>query len=182
MKRLLIIALLASGAWAADFSQMSTEQMMNMRGSVPIDDRPAFQQEMQKRMQSMSPHERQTYMQRNKGMGQGQGMMGQGKGMGQGMGMGQKRMMNQPQFTDYDLNNDGAISENEFQEARAKRMNQRTEEGKMLRNAGNAPSFADIDTNKDGTLSQEEFQSHQAQQMQNKGNRAGQGMGRGRNF
>lgn len=176
MKRLMIIALLASGAWAADFSQMTTEQMMNMRGSVPVDDRPAFQQEMQKRMQSMSPQERQKYMQRNKGMGQGM--------MGQGMGMGQKRMMNQPQFSEYDLNNDGAISQTEFQDARAKRMNQRAGEGKMMRNVGNAPTFADIDTNKDGTLSQEEFQTHQTQQMQNKGKGAGQGqgMGRGRNF
>ena len=176
MKRLMIIALLASGAWAADFSQMTTEQMMNMRGSVPVDDRPAFQQEMQKRMQSMSPQERQKYMQRNKGMGQGM--------MGQGMGMGQKRMMNQPQFSEYDLNNDGAISQTEFQDARAKRMNQRAGEGKMMRNVGNAPTFADIDTNKDGTLSQEEFQTHQTQQMQNKGKGAGQGqgLGRGRNF
>ena len=92
MKRLMIIGLLASGAFAADFSHMSTEDMMNMRGSVPVGDRPTFQQEMQKRMQSMSPQERQKYMQKNRGMGQGQGMMGQGKGMK----MGQKRMMNQP--------------------------------------------------------------------------------------
>ena len=69
MKRLLTIALLATGAFAADFSQMSTEEMMNMRGSVPVDDRPTFQQEMQKRMQSMTPQERQKY----KGM-RGQGM------------------------------------------------------------------------------------------------------------
>jgi len=183
MKRLMIIALLASGAWAADFSQMSTEQMMNMRGrnmrgSVPVDDRPAFQQEMQKRMQSMSPQERQKYMKKNRAMGQRQGMMGKG----QGMNMGQKRMINQPQFAQYDLNKDGVISENEFQEARTKRMTQRAGEGKMMRNVGNAPAFTDIDTNKDGTLSQEEFQSHQAGQMQNKGKAKGQGMGRGRNF
>ncbi|MBT8349055.1 MAG: DUF1104 domain-containing protein, partial [Sulfurovum sp.] len=78
MKKLIIIGMLAaSSVWAADFVQMNTEDMMNMRGSVPLDDRPAFQQEMQKRMQSMSPEERQKY----KSM-RGQGM-GQGKGMGQ---------------------------------------------------------------------------------------------------
>ena len=81
MKRLIIMALIASGAWAADFSQMSTEDMMNMRGSVPVDARPAFQQEMQKRMQSMTPHERQKY----KGMSKGKG-----KGRGGGMGRNQK--------------------------------------------------------------------------------------------
>lgn len=177
MKRLMIMALLASGAWAADFSQMTTEQMMNMRGNVAVDDRPAFQQEMQKRMQSMSPQERQKYMQKNKGMGQGKG---------RGQNMGQRRRMNQPQFSEYDLNNDDKISETEFKEARAKRMDQRAGEGKMMRNVDNAPMFADIDTNKDRTLSKEEFQRHQTQQMQmqnkSKGAGQGQGMRRGRNF
>ena len=82
MKRLIIIGLLTSAAaWAADFSQMSTEQMIKMRGSVPADDRPAFREEMQKRMQSMSIEERQKYMQ-TKGMGMGKGMRGRGFGMG----------------------------------------------------------------------------------------------------
>ena len=61
MKKLITIALLASGAFAANFSKMSTEEMMNMRGSVPVANRSAFQQEMQKRMQSMTPQERQKY-------------------------------------------------------------------------------------------------------------------------
>ncbi len=164
MKRLIIIGLLASGAWAADFSQMSTEDMMNMRGSVPVDDRPDFQQEMQKRMQSMSPEERQKY-----------------KGMGQGMGMRQNCMKNLPTFEQYDLNNDGKITQSELEEARAKRMSQKAKEGKMLRNAGNAPAFADMDKNRDGSLNPEEFRLHQAEQMKkwNKGNCAGNCPGRG---
>ena len=154
MKRLLIMALLASGAWAADFSHMSTEEMMNMRGSVPVDDRPAFQQEMQKRMQSMTPQERQKYnMQKN-------------KGMGQGMGMGKKGMNNQPTFAQYDLNNDGKITPNELEEARAKRIKQGTEEGRMMRNVENAPAFTDIDSNKDGAISKEEFRLHKREHPQ----------------
>jgi len=153
MKKVITIALLASGAFAADFSQMSTEEMMNMRGSVPVDDRPTFQQEMQKRMQSMTPEERQKY----------QGMKGMGQG--KGMGMGQNRMKNQPTFAEFDLNNDGAITQNELEEARTKRMNQNAKDGKMLRNAGNAPAFSDIDTNNDGSVSQEEFSLHQSQKM-----------------
>lgn len=163
MKRLMIIALLASGSWAADFSQISTEEMMNMRGSVPVDDRPVFQQEMQKRMQSMTPQERQKY----------KGMRGQGQGMGQGkgMGMGQNCMKNQPTFAEFDLNNNGAITQKELEEARAKRMNQKAKEGKMLRNVGNAPAFATMDKNNDGILNQEEFRLHQTEQMKNnKGN------------
>lgn len=181
MKKLITIALLASGAFAADFSQMSTEEMMNMRGTVPVDERPAFRQEMQKRMQSMSWEERQKY----KGMGgQGKGM-GQGRGMGPGRGMGQNYMMNQPTFAEFDLNNDGAITQKELEEARAKRMSQKAKEGKMLRNAGNAPAFTTMDKNNDGILNQEEFRLHQTEQMKKKsncvGNCPGQGKRSGRN-
>ena len=122
MKRLMIITLFVAGAWAADFSHMSTEEMLNMRGSVPVDDRPIFQQEMQRRMQSMTPQERQKY----KSVGQGMGMnKGQGRGMGRGEGMGGNCMKNQPTFTQFDLNSDGKITKNELEEARAKRQNSR---------------------------------------------------------
>jgi Ca2+-binding EF-hand superfamily protein len=181
MKKLMIIAFLASVAWATDFSQVSTEEMMNMRGSVPVDDRPAFQQEMQKRMQSMTPEERQKY----KPMRQGMGMnMGQGMGQGKGMGMGQNCRKNMPTFEEFDLNNDGKITQNELEEARTKRMTQKANEGKMLRNAGNAPAFSEMDKNNDGSLNKEEFQLHQNEQMK-KGNcpsncfGMGQGQGKG---
>lgn len=155
MKKLIMIALLASAALAADFSQMSTEEMMNMRGAVPVDDRPSFRQEMQKRMQSMTPQERQKY-----------------KGMrGQGQGMGQNCVKNQPKFDEFDLNNDGAITQKELEEARAKRMSQKAKEGKMLRNAGNAPAFATMDKNNDGILNQEEFRLHKAEHMKMKNKR-----------
>jgi Ca2+-binding EF-hand superfamily protein len=154
MKRLIIIGLLASAAWAVDFSHMSTEEMMKMRGSVPVDDRPAFREEMQKRMQSMSMEERQKYMQ-TKGMGMGKGMMAGGKNC----------MKNMPMFEDYDLNNDGKITQSELEEAREKRMSKKSKEGKMLRNAKYAPAFADMDKNKDGSLNKEEFRMHKMEQM-----------------
>ncbi|MEN8727012.1 MAG: EF-hand domain-containing protein [Sulfurovum sp.] len=155
MKRLIMIGLLISGAWAADFSHMSTEEMMNMRGSVPVEDRPDFRQEMQKRMQNMSPEERQKY----KGMRQGNCIKGQGTGKNCCMSK------QQPTFAEYDLNNDGKITPEELNEARAKRMSQKAKEGKMLRNAGNAPAFADMDKNKDGSLNKEEFRLHQTEQI-----------------
>lgn len=174
MKRIMIIALLASATWAADFSNMSTDEMINMRGTVPAADRPAFREEMQKRMQSMSPEERQKY----------KGMRGQGQGMGQekGMGMGQNCIKNQPTFAEFDLNNDGSITQKELEEARAKRMDQKAKEGKMLRNAGNAPAFSTMDKNNDGIVNQDEFSIHQAEQMGNKGNCCpGQGTRGGKN-
>jgi Ca2+-binding EF-hand superfamily protein len=94
-------------------------------------------------------------------------MRGQGQGMGKGNGMGMRQncMKNQPAFAEYDLNNDGKITKSELEEARAKRMNQKAKEGKMLRNAGNAPAFSNMDINNDGSLNQEEFRLHQTEQI-----------------
>jgi hypothetical protein len=78
MKKVIVLALLATAAWSVDFSQMSTEELMNMRGTLSFSDRPAFKAEMQKRMQNMSQEERQQLM---KGHGKG---MGQGNGQGKG--------------------------------------------------------------------------------------------------
>jgi Ca2+-binding EF-hand superfamily protein len=147
-----MLGLLASFTCATDFSQMSTEEMINMRGSVPVNDRPNFQQEMQKRMQSMSPEERQKYKQKNKGMSQRSG--------------GQNCMKNLPTFEQFDLNGDGKITQAELEEARAKRMSEKAKEGKMLKNAGKAPAFTDMDLNKDGILDEKEFSAHQAQRIQ----------------
>lgn len=96
-------------------------------------------------------------MGKRRGMGMG---MGQGRGMSQGMGR------NMPAFSEYDLNGDGAIAENEFSEARIKRIGERAKQGYQMRNLGKAPSFADIDSNGDGKVSPDEFAAHQAQHRQ----------------
>ena len=93
---------------------------------------------------------------------------------------------NMPSFKDYDTNNDGKITQKEFTYEHQHRMQERAEEGKMMRNAQNAPDFADIDTNGDGVINMHEFRNHQKMQMQNKnmnknnmGKCSGQGMGKG---
>jgi hypothetical protein len=76
-----------------------------------------------------------------------------------------------PTFADFDLNKDGRITEDEFNEARAARIADRAQKGYPMRGLQNAASFADIDTNRDGTLSPAEFATHQAahrQQMMGK--------------
>jgi hypothetical protein len=74
---------------------MSNEEMMNMRGNVPIEQREDFRKEMQKRMQSMTQEERQKYSRMGKGMQQNKGMMKGNQGMKCGPGKcGGQGMMN----------------------------------------------------------------------------------------
>lgn len=67
-----------------------------------------------------------------------------------------------PSFADFDLNKDGRITEDEFNEARAARIADRAQKGYPMRGLANAASFADIDTSRDGVLSPAEFAVHQA--------------------
>ena len=107
-------------------------------------------------------------------------------------------MNNMPTFRDYDSNGDGKITKAEFQHEQQMRMQQKAQEGKMMRNAANAPSFSDIDANHDGYINIYEFRNHRKEMMQNKmqnksmnqmgpgmnkcsGMGQGQGMGQGKN-
>lgn len=67
----------------------------------------------------------------------------------------------QPKFSEFDLNNDGKITKSELDEARNQRMKQRSDEGRMLRNVGERHSFKQIDINKDGSISKQEFILHE---------------------
>lgn len=86
---------------------------------------------------------------------------GMGGGPGRGMGMGR----NMPTFSEYDLNGDGNITEQEFNEARTQRRSERAQQGYPMRNAGNAPTFKELDGNGDGVVNADEFAAHQAQRF-----------------
>jgi len=81
--------------------------------------------------------------------------------MRKGKGSGMER--NCPAFSEFDLDGDGKILENEFNEARSKRISDRAQQGYQMKNLGNAVSFTDIDTNEDGEINAEEFAVHQSQ-------------------
>ena len=91
------------------------------------------------------------------------------------LAVGQGNMM--PSYSDFDTDGNGKVTQEEFQNTQQKRMTQRAQEGRMMRNAGNAPVFSDIDTNGDGNIDKNEFQTHQA----NKNSKRGQGRGQGKN-
>lgn len=86
------------------------------------------------------------------------------------------------EFSTYDTNKDGFVSEKEFYDIREKRIEQKLQAGMPMKNAGNAPDFSAFDTNKDGKLTEIELLKGQNKQMQNKQGNKGmmtQGMGQG---
>lgn len=91
MKKILLgVALLGTFAFSADYSAMSATELAALRGSVPAEDRAAFQAAMQSKMATMSAEERQTLTQQrtsNPGTGSmGSNAGGVGAGAGKGTG------------------------------------------------------------------------------------------------
>ena len=74
-------------------------------------------------------------------------------------------MQGQVSFEDFDKNNNGVISEEEFNTTRDAKRKANAEEGRLMRNAAHAPTFAQIDTNSDGTISTAELADMQQKQM-----------------
>ncbi|MCK5110055.1 MAG: hypothetical protein KAQ94_00950 [Arcobacteraceae bacterium] len=72
MTKLMGIVLIATSLFAVDYTNMSVDELANLRGSVPAEDRDAFRSAFQEKTQYMSPEERMAY---SKGQGQGNGQM-----------------------------------------------------------------------------------------------------------
>ncbi|MGB6019329.1 MAG: hypothetical protein WBF77_07005 [Sulfurimonadaceae bacterium] len=79
----------------------------------------------------------------------------------------------------YDKDGNNLISEDEFYDLRAKRMQKRADDGFPMRNAGNAPDFSEFDSNGDGMLSPEELSAGQQAQMSKRRGTKGKGQGQG---
>jgi len=79
------------------------------------------------------------------------------------MGGGKGMKGNMPTYSDFDLDGDGKIVEQEFNQAHAKRMSEVAAEGRQMKHAGEFPGFAGIDSNDDGVISEQEFATHQAE-------------------
>ncbi len=75
-------------------------------------------------------------------------------------------------FEIFDKNMDGAVSEQEFNEAKATRMGEMAAQGRQMRGLSNAPTFDVIDSNKDGKLTPEEIQAFQKDEKMIQGKKA----------
>lgn len=94
MKKILVLTLFISAVFATDYSSMSLEELQSLKGSVPVEQRSAFQQAMRAKMSELTPQQRQEFNNANKnakGVGQrlqdGSGSGGMYKGS-HGMGKG----------------------------------------------------------------------------------------------
>lgn len=76
-------------------------------------------------------------------------------------------------FAAFDRDNNGLISESEFNQTRGERMATKAAEGRPMWGAASAPAFKDIDTNGDGSLTPDELTAGQQSHMRQRG-----GMGR----
>lgn len=89
-------------------------------------------------------------------------MRPRGPGRGPCLGRAAGRGMNRPVYADFDLNGDGVVEEQEFNEARGRRISERARQGYAMRGLAGAPAFSEIDSNSDGRLSPQELAAAQA--------------------
>ena len=74
MKKIIGTTLIAVSLFAVDYTSMSIDELANLRGSVPVEDRDAFKSAFQEKIQYLSPEEKIAYS-RGKAQGDGTGEM-----------------------------------------------------------------------------------------------------------
>ena len=86
-----------------------------------------------------------------------------------------------PAFTEFDLDGDGFVTEEECTAFRARRMTAMAEAGKPMKGAKTAPDFADADTDGDGKLTEDELTTAQvAHRQAMRAAHQSHGMGKGK--
>ncbi len=145
---------LANVANAPQFSDFDTDG----NGSLSQDELLAGQQA---RMQQRGG----TGMGPGAGGGTGMGPGAGGRGMGMGPGAGGPGG-NMPTFAEFDLNGDGVLLADEFNQAHAQRISERAQQGYPMRGLSNMLQFPDMDGDGNGQVTPEEFTAAQVRHRQ----------------
>ncbi len=165
-KTVLTLGLLTLGLMATDFTSMTTEELIELRGTVAVDEQADYRTEMLSRVDSMSSDELEALR-----------VSRQANPVGLGSGQGGGNLANQPKLIDFDTDGDGLISEAEFDAVRADRLAENSAEGRLLANADDAPDFASIDINGDSMIDATELETHQTAQIESHRSQAPQQRG-----
>jgi Ca2+-binding EF-hand superfamily protein len=148
-KTVLTLGLLTLGLMATDFSSLTTEELIDLRGTISVDEQADYRAEMLSRVDSMTSDELAALRASRQASSVGMGA----------------NSATQPQLSDFDTDGDGVISESEFETAQADRLAERSADGGLLLNADDAPDFATLDTNGDGVIDSTELSTFQTDQM-----------------
>jgi uncharacterized membrane protein YgcG len=68
MKKLIIMATMVISVYAVDYNTMSLDELSNLRGTVPVEERGAFRSAFQEKLKYLTPDEQGKY---TRGNGQG---------------------------------------------------------------------------------------------------------------
>ena len=168
-KTILTLGFLTLGLMATDFVAMTTTELIAFRDTVSVDERADYRTELFGRINTMNSEEL-ALLRASREASKNRGKGGQ-----------RRNVDNQPTLQEFDADNDGKISEAEFETVRAEKRAKNSEEGRPLANANNAPAFATLDTNSDGFVDTAELQNHQISQLRKRLDRMAQRKGQGRN-
>lgn len=72
-----------------------------------------------------------------------------------------------PTFENFDLNSDGYLTESEMKEAREKRIQEKKDDSRMLKNSKDYCEFSKIDSDSDGKVNRDEFKTYQMKRRMN---------------
>ncbi len=142
-KTILALGFLSVGLMATDYSTLTMDELLALRGTVAVEDQADFQAEMISRVDTLSSVDVATLLTSPSLGGSGNN--------------------NQLSIVTFDTDGDGLVSEDEYVTAIADRVDQNIEDGKLLSNIDNASDFDTLDINGDGLLDSTELQSNSVQ-------------------
>jgi len=138
-KIVLAFGFLTLGLMATDFSTLTLEELLALRGSVAIEDQADYQTALSALIDELSSDEVAQLL-----LVQPASLQGGASALN---------------LLSFDSDGDGVITEDEFDTGIAEKLESYTEEGRLLQNLDNMSDFTTLDLNGDGVLDATELPS-----------------------